>query len=639
MFKGSAPMKLSARLWIIVAVYSLASASMVAYFISVSDSADIQVARLENEGNLYQRALEPLLEAIPQHGDLIARSLAGDTRAREMVATKESQIDSAFDALDVVQAKLGGSLQVTPDDLTRFKRGNVMPTAIRGRWQDLKSHWMTQSAAASNDEHLRLIADVRTMITHVGDTSKLILDPELDSYYLMDITLAALPQMQDRLAAVMTLSKAALTSKHLTLAQHSDLAVAAAMLKEADLDRITSDIPTCLNGNQVSHGISPSLETSLAPAVDAYARKAQVFINLIRQIAEEETPSTDPAALTAAGESAREASFKVWDTASLELGKLLQLRMDDYRHSRNRTAAYSVAGLLLVAAFVGWMALGMLRPLTAIAMRLGSSADQVTGHSRQVATAGHSVADGVSKQAAALEETGTAMKQMGSMTERNVRTAQQARGLASEAKVAADRGNAAMEKMSVAIEAIQKSAGETAKIIKVIDEIAFQTNLLALNAAVEAARAGEAGRGFAVVADEVRSLAMRSAEAARNTAGMIEQSVQSARCGVEIAVEVGKSLGEITEASNKVNALVGEIAAADGEQARGISQVNLAIDQMGEVTQQNSGNAEESAAAAGLLAAQAEQMRVVVNELTALVGNAAPQHLANRKRTDVRTRY
>jgi methyl-accepting chemotaxis protein len=177
-----------------------------------------------------------------------------------------------------------------------------------------------------------------------------------------------------------------------------------------------------------------------------------------------------------------------------------------------------------------------------------------------------------------------------------------------------------MVKMSKAINDIQKSAAETAKIIKVIDEIAFQTNLLALNAAVEAARAGEAGKGFAVVAEEVRNLAMRSAEAAKNTAAMIEESVQNSRNGVSIAEEVGKTLEEITAASTKVNALVGEIAAASNEQAQGIGQVNTAVTQMDKVTQSNAAAAEESASASEELAAQATQLSGVVKDLLTLVG-------------------
>ena len=206
------------------------------------------------------------------------------------------------------------------------------------------------------------------------------------------------------------------------------------------------------------------------------------------------------------------------------------------------------------------------------------------------------------------------------MTRKNAGTAQQATELSSHTKTAADSGNAAMTRMVAAIGEIQKSATATAKIIKVIDEIAFQTNLLALNAAVEAARAGEAGKGFAVVADEVRNLALRSAEAARNTTALIEESVNNARSGVAISADVAKSLGEITAAATKVNALIAEIATAEKEQAHGISQVNTAVTQMDTVTQSNASGAEESAAASEELSSQAEQLRTVVDELSALVG-------------------
>jgi len=206
------------------------------------------------------------------------------------------------------------------------------------------------------------------------------------------------------------------------------------------------------------------------------------------------------------------------------------------------------------------------------------------------------------------------------MTKKNADSAHQASLLSSEAKTVADKGNAAMVKMSTAIAEIQKSASDTAKIIKTIDEIAFQTNLLALNAAVEAARAGEAGKGFAVVAEEVRNLAMRSAEAAKNTAALIEGSVQNAKNGVVIADEVGKSLSEIQHSSEKVNALISEIAAASAEQSQGIGQVNQAVQQMDKVTQSNAAAAEECAAAAEELSGQSEQMRGVVIDLQELVG-------------------
>ena len=200
---------------------------------------------------------------------------------------------------------------------------------------------------------------------------------------------------------------------------------------------------------------------------------------------------------------------------------------------------------------------------------LSVGANQTSGAANHVTFSSQGLAKGASEQAANLEETSSSLEQINSMSGENADRAHQASLFSSEAKRVSDMGNAAMTRMSAAISDIQKSAAETAKIIKTIDEIAFQTNLLALNAAVEAARAGESGKGFAVVAEEVRNLARRSAEAAKTTAAMIEGSVQNARNGVTIADEVGRALTEITSASDKVNELVAEIAAASSEQSQG----------------------------------------------------------------------
>lgn len=291
----------------------------------------------------------------------------------------------------------------------------------------------------------------------------------------------------------------------------------------------------------------------------------------------------------------------------------------------------------LVAAVLASGTIGFLivrstnRVLSRLASTLGDGSDQVASASSQVSASSQSLAQGASEQAAALEETTSALEEMSSMTRKNSETAEQASALSREAQNAAEKGNHAMSRMSGAIAAIEKSATETGKIIKVIDEIAFQTNLLALNAAVEAARAGEAGRGFAVVAEEVRSLAMRSADAAKNTAALIEESVGSARNGVAISVEVARTLAEITTANTKVNGLVGEIAAANQEQAQGIGQVNTAVGEMDKVTQQNAANAEESAAASEELSSQAEQLNGVVRELITLVGGSVERPAAPRQ--------
>ncbi len=262
----------------------------------------------------------------------------------------------------------------------------------------------------------------------------------------------------------------------------------------------------------------------------------------------------------------------------------------------------------------------IVRPLASVMHTLSRGSEQTHSASQQIASASQTMAQGASKQAASLEETSSSLEEMSSMTRRNADAAQQALSLANEGQSAAKRGNASMGRMSTAIGDIQKSAGQTAQIIKVIDEIAFQTNLLALNAAVEAARAGEAGKGFAVVAEEVRTLAMRSAEAAKNTSQLIEQSVNNAKNGVEIVTEVGEALNDITSSNDRFSALIGEIAAASTEQATGIELINKAISEMDRVTQANAAAAEESAASSEELAGQATELNVTIQDLGRLIG-------------------
>jgi methyl-accepting chemotaxis protein len=179
-----------------------------------------------------------------------------------------------------------------------------------------------------------------------------------------------------------------------------------------------------------------------------------------------------------------------------------------------------------------------------------------------------------------------------------------------------------MAHLTASMDEISKASEATSKIIKTIDEIAFQTNLLALNAAVEAARAGEAGAGFAVVADEVRNLAMRAAEAAKNTANLIEGTVKKIKEGSAIVQTTNAEFSEVQISAARMGELVGEISAASGEQAQGIEQIRKAVTEMENVVQRNAGNAEESASASEEMSAQAGQMKRFVAELVTMVGGA-----------------
>jgi len=257
---------------------------------------------------------------------------------------------------------------------------------------------------------------------------------------------------------------------------------------------------------------------------------------------------------------------------------------------------------------------------------LTAGSEQVQSASAQVAQSSQQMAEGASEQASSLEEISSSLEEMSSMTRQNADNARQANSMTTEAREAAEKGGQAMSRMAEAIDKIKTSSDQTAKIVKTIDEIAFQTNLLALNAAVEAARAGDAGKGFAVVAEEVRSLAQRSAEAAKNTASLIEEAQQNASAGVSVSAEVADFLKQISSSVEKASQLVGEVSAASNEQAQGVEQINTAVAQMDKVTQANAANAEESASASEELSAQAREMNDMVNSLRGIVeGNVRAQ--------------
>jgi len=290
----------------------------------------------------------------------------------------------------------------------------------------------------------------------------------------------------------------------------------------------------------------------------------------------------------------------------------------------------AIAGIALVTAIL--MSLRITRPIHRVVEGLTEGAEQMSSASSQVSQASQQVAQGTGEQASGIEEASSSLEEIGSMTKHNSDNTQQAKAVMNEASQIIKKVQHHMNQMGQAIAEITTLSDETSKIIKTIDEIAFQTNLLALNAAVEAARAGEAGAGFSVVASEVRNLAMRASEAAKNTSHLIENTMKAVKKGNELTQSTQDAFKENIEIAVKHTRLIDEIAAASQEQAQGIDQVAAAVAQMNQATQANAASAEESASAGEELNAQVKQVKGMIQELIAIAGNSNGAHIEGSAR-------
>lgn len=582
--------------------------------------SNVNFAVWEKKGNVYQAPLEDLLRNVGMHK--LARIQGASTNEFESV------INDAFSNLEKAQSLYGEDLKFTEEELSQRKSTNLKVNLLQDKWNQIAHKGDSLSSDELSQAYSSLLTDIVAMITYAGNSSNLILDPDLDSYYLMDITLVALPQMQNRLVDVIAYGQSVLNSKTITDADKVKLAVYSSMLKESDIGRMNADSTTSLQEDQNFYGTLESYQRRYPESQKEFSNSADKFLQYIDNLSSAKTDSNPLDIVSSSdwyqsGQSMRDKSFSLWTVSREELDKLLELRINHYHSAMFSDIAPSFGVLLLTWGFVFMIVRSINMPISKIFAGLGEVAKVVFSASDSLSFSSEKVAQGAQEQAASLEETAASVEEISSMSKANAENATQAQEITAKLESLSHEGYACMKKMGEAVVAIKASSEETFAIINAIESIAFQTNLLALNAAVEAARAGESGKGFAVVADEVRNLAQRSSASAKDTTEKIKKSVELALVGVKVVDELESALSQIKEYSTKAAGIAKEISVASKEQFTGITQVNTALIELDKVTQNNSASAEETSSSSHDLRARAEQMTSLVEDLGEIINGAA----------------
>jgi len=605
---------------LIVSISFATPLALVGYHWFTAQADAIAFSAKERLGVEYAQAAVALMPLAKTQRRL---ALAGPGADAASLAAVQSELAAARKALESMHTRLGAELGTD----TAYKAMLAAGAAVAPPSNDVEQVFAT---------HTAYVMSMIALVTAAADGSNLTLDPDLDTYYLMDAALGSIPTMAEMTGRMHGLGSAAVAAGKATPAVARQLSVA-----EALGDEFATRLQTAAAKVLAQH---PQLAKQIDPSAPIAAM--QKMHELVAQ-------ASDAGAIQASGNIAVSGFFALQKSTANELDRLLQERISGLQTRRN-TVAGVIAVFLLVGAYLfysfalvvngglqqmrrhieriaggdmtqepsfwGTDEVGdLLACLSDMRAQLASTIGTIRNAAAEVATASAELSAGTDdlarrteETAANLERSASAMEQMQSAVRHTADTTKQVAQLASDNATVAGQGGQIIGQAVTTMQDIQASSRKVADIIGVIDGIAFQTNILALNAAVEAARAGEQGKGFAVVAAEVRSLAQRSAAAAREIKGLIDSSVLKTESGAKVVAQAGNTMQSIVVAVQRINALLGEVTIASEQQTQGISDVNATVSQLDKSTQQNAALVEQASAAAQSMNQQANTLSAVV---------------------------